>query len=254
VQGTSAAKYVQGWGWSQAEGLVCDWTSILHAFGGSWFSDGKWAFNNEAGLAALTYMVDNLKSQNFDPASVTYNDRTVMNPFFVSDYFAMLSWGLWGWNMSNDPNESQVVGEVDVGLVYGSQRAGVKSATCSGGGGHTVNPASANRDLAVEWIKRASGLNHPEDQMQLLSLGNLPTLNSVWEDPKIAEINPVIAKTAEQSKYIVNRPGNNVTGYQGWSNMLQVELTSALTMQKTPEEALNAAVERSNAEYPPYGL
>jgi multiple sugar transport system substrate-binding protein len=74
-------KYVQGWGWSQAEGLVCDWTEALFAFGGKWFKDGKWAFNDEAGVAALTYMVDNLKSKVFDPASVTYNDRTVMNPF-----------------------------------------------------------------------------------------------------------------------------------------------------------------------------
>ncbi|MEA3148090.1 MAG: multiple sugar transport system substrate-binding protein [Verrucomicrobiota bacterium] len=248
-------KYVQGWGWSQAEGLVCDWTEALFAFGGKWFKDGKWAFNDEAGVAALTYMVDNLKSKVFDPASVTYNDRTVMNPFFVSNYLAMLSWGLWGWNMSNDPKESKIVGDVDVGLIYGTERAGVKSATCSGGGGHTVNPKSKNRELAVEWIKRAVGINHRENQTYMLAkTGNLPTLAAIWDDPKTVDINPAIPKMAEQSKYTVDRPGSHVVGYQGWSKILQVELSSALTFQKSPKDALDAAVGRSNAEYQPFGL
>jgi multiple sugar transport system substrate-binding protein len=251
----SGVKYVQGWGWGQAEGLVCDWTQFLFAFGGNWFKDGKWAFNDEAGVAALTYMVDNLKSEVFDPASVTYNDRTVMNPFFVSDYLGMLSWGLWGWNMSNDPKESKVVGDVDVGLVYGSSAAGTKSATCAGGGGHTVNPNSKNRELAIEWIKRQAGINKPENQLFLLkNVGTLPTLSSIWDDPATADINPAVAKMAEQSKYIVSRPGNHVVGYQGWSQILQVELSSALTAQKSPKDALDTAVQRSNAEFPPFGL
>jgi multiple sugar transport system substrate-binding protein len=248
-------KYIQGWGWAQAEGLVCDWTGALFAFGGNWFKNGKWAFNDDAGVAALTYMVDNLKSKVFDPASVTYNDRTVMNPFFVSDYLAMLSWGLWGWKMSNDPKESKIVGDVDVGLVYGTQKAGVKSATCSGGGAHTINPKSKNRELAVEWIKRASGVNHPENQSFLLSkTGTLPTLAAIWNDPKTADINPAIPKMAEQSKYMVDRPGTRVIGYQGWSKTLQVELSAALTFQKPAKDALDAAVARSNADYQPYGL
>ena len=248
-------KYIQGWGWAQAEGLVCDWTGALFAFGGNWFKNGKWAFNDDAGVAALTYMVDNLKSKIFDPASVTYNDRTVMNPFFVSDYLAMLSWGLWGWKMSNDPKESKIVGNVDVGLVYGTQKAGVKSATCSGGGAHTINSKSKNRELAAEWIKRASGINHRENQSFLLSkTGTLPTLAAIWNDPKTTDINPAIPKMAEQSKYMVNRPGNHVIGYQGWSKILQVELSAALTFQKSPKDALDAAVARSNADYQPYGL
>jgi len=248
-------KYIQGWGWAQAEGLVCDWTGALFAFGGNWFKNGKWAFNDDAGVAALTYMVDNLKSKIFDPASVTYNDRTVMNPFFVSDYLAMLSWGLWGWKMSNDPKESKIVGNVDVGLVYGTQKAGVKSAACSGGGAHTINPKSKNRELAAEWIKRASGINHRENQSFLLSkTGTLPTLAAIWNDPKTADISPAIPKMAEQSKYMVNRPGNHVIGYQGWSKILQVELSAALTFQKSPKDALDTAVARSNADYQPYGL
>ena len=255
AQADKQVKYVQGWGWAQAEGLICDWTGALFAFGGNWFKDGKWAFNDEAGVAALTYMVDNLKSKVFDPGSVTYNDRTVMNPFFVSDYLAMLSWGLWGWKMSNDPQESKIVGNVDVGLVYGTQGAGVKSATCSGGGGLTVNPKSKNRELAVEWLKRASGINHPENQIFVLTkTGTLPTLGAIWDDPKTVNINPAIPKMAEQSKYIVDRPGNHVVGYQGWSKILQVELTSALTFQKSPKDALDAAVARSNADYKPFGL
>ena len=246
-------KYIQGWGWSQAEGLVCDWTEALFAFGGKWFKDGKWAFNDEAGVAALTYMVDNLKSKVFDPASVTYNDRTVMNPFFVSNYLAMLSWGLWGWNMSNDPKESKIVGDVDVGLVYGTEKAGVKSATCSGGGGHTINPKSKNRELAVEWIKRAVGINHRENQTYMLAkTGNLPTLAAIWDDPKTVDINPAIPKMASKASTRSTAQAATSSVIRGVKD-LQVELSSALTFQKSPKDALDAAVGRSNAEYQPFG-
>ena len=56
-----------GWGWKQSEGMICDWTAILHAFGGQWFNKtGGWNVNNENGVAALTYMVENLKNGVFD--------------------------------------------------------------------------------------------------------------------------------------------------------------------------------------------
>jgi ABC-type glycerol-3-phosphate transport system substrate-binding protein len=82
----------------------------------------------------------------------------------------------------------------------------------------------------------------------------LPTLAAIWDDPKTVDINPAIPKMAEQSKYTVDRPGSHVVGYQGWSKILQVELSSALTFQKSPKDALDAAVGRSNAEYQPFGL
>ncbi len=255
LKGKNPPKFVQGFGWAQAEGLICDWTQILFAFGGKYFDNGKWAFNNDAGVAALTYMVDNLKANVFDPASITYNDRTVMNPFFVADYLAMLSWGLWGWNMSTDPKESKVTKSVGVGLTYGSKAAGVKSATCFGGGADVINPTSKNRDIAVEWIKRAAGINNRANQEYLLkATGTLPTLAAIWDDPKIADINPAAASLTEQAKYIVSRPGNHVLGYQSWSQMLQVEITSALTQQKSPKDALDEAVQQSVANYAPFGL
>lgn len=255
VRGQGGGKYVQGFGWSQSEGLVCDWTSTLHAFGGAWFKDGQWAFNDDAGVAALTFMVDNLANDVLDPASITFNDRTVMNPFLAGDYLAMLSWGLWGWGLANDANESRVVGKVGVGLNYGSRAAGIKSATCSGGGANVVNPNSRNRDFAVEWVRRASGINRVENQEFLLrQTGSLPVLEALWDGPKLEEINPAAKLLAEQSKYVVNRPGNHVIGYQAWSQILQVELTSALTRQKSAKQALDDAVSQSNASFQPFGL
>jgi multiple sugar transport system substrate-binding protein len=206
-------------------------------------------------VTALSFMVDNLKSGIFDPASVTFNDRMVMNPFLVSDYEAMTSWGLWGWNMSNSPTESKVVGKVDVGLQYGGRASGVKSATCSGGGGLAVTKNSRNVDAAVEWLKRLSGIDHPENQIfSLEKVGNMPGTTAVWENPDVLKKMPVLAQIKEQSGYIVSRPGANVTGYQNWSNMVQEQLSAALTGQKSPKEALDAAVSRSNSDFAPIGI
>jgi multiple sugar transport system substrate-binding protein len=46
------------WSWAQAEAVICDYTTILAANGGSFFADGKPAFQTGGGLAALQYMVD----------------------------------------------------------------------------------------------------------------------------------------------------------------------------------------------------
>lgn len=255
AQKAGLVKFIQGFGWNQSEYLICDWTSILHAFGGGWFRNGQWGFNDDAAVTALSFMVDNLKSGIFDPASVTFNDRMVMNPFFVSDYEAMTSWGLWGWNMSNNPSESKVVGKVDVGLQYGGRQSGVLSATCSGGGGLAVTKNSRNVDAAVEWLKRLSGINHPENQIfSLEKVGNMPGTTAVWENPEVIKKMPVLGQIKEQSNYIVSRPGANVTGYQNWSNMVQEQLSAALTGQKSPKAALDDAVSRSNSEFAPIGV
>jgi multiple sugar transport system substrate-binding protein len=252
AQEKGAVKFPMGWGWSQAEGLTCDWTLLLHAFGGTWFDDkGQWIMNNDAGVAALTYMVDNLHNGVFDPASTTYNDRTVMNPFLVGDYFQMTSWGTWGWSVADNPEESQVVGKVDVGLLPGTEVAGTTSATCAGMSGIGVLAQTKYPELAVEYIKRFSGLGHKDHTIAALDLAGAPPVQAwAWHDPDLVAKIPVLPKIAAQSTYMAYRPSAEIDKYTEWSTMCQIEIGKALAKEKTPKEALDAVVEVSKKDFP----
>jgi multiple sugar transport system substrate-binding protein len=252
VQAEGIVPYIAGFGWAQSEDLTCEWTQIMHAFGGKWFDDsGNWIVNNENAVAALTWMVENLESKVIDPASPTYNGRTVMNPFFVADYMAMNSWGLWGWNMSNNPEESNIVGDVDVGLLWGTKHAGTESANCSGMSGLCACEWSKNKEWAVEWLRRMSGVGYPENTVAALELaGTPPTQAWAWEDPDLMEQIPALPKIAAQAEYIVNRPSANIENYNDWSLMLQIGLGEALTFQKTPQEALDDIQANSEKDFP----
>jgi len=251
LQSDGTVKYITGWGWSQAEGLICDWTLLHHAFGGQWFDDkGTWIVNNEQGVKALTYMVDNLKNKVFDPASTTYNDRTAMNPFFVSDYMGVAGWGLFGWNISNDPKESKIPGKVDVGLLYGEDASKVVSATCSGMSGVSVSSNSKSKDLAVDWVRRLAGIGQHENTLQAMKLSGIPPVQAwAWNDPTLLKDNPALPKIAAQAQYMFNRPSASIVKYSDWSSMAQVELSKALTGEKSPKDALDAIAENSNRDY-----
>ncbi|MCC7206727.1 MAG: extracellular solute-binding protein [Anaerolineae bacterium] len=254
AQADGVLPYIFGWGWTQNEGFTCDWTVILHAFGGKWFDDeGKWAINNENGVAALTYMVDNLKAEVFDPASITYDDRQVMNPFLAGQYLGMCNWGLWGWSMSNSPDDSKIVGQADVGLMFGTEYAGTTSSSILAIPAISLNAASPseNKDLATEWMRLYAGIGHPEYRKAAMDLSGIPPVQTaLWSDPDLMADVPVLPKLADQATYGYQRPSSNVVNYSEWSTMLQTELSKALTGQVTPQEALDAIVETSNVQFP----
>ncbi|MDA4834166.1 ABC transporter substrate-binding protein, partial [Enterobacter hormaechei] len=50
------------WSWSQAEAAICDYATLVSAYGGSFIKDGKPVFQSGGGLDALNYMVDSYKS------------------------------------------------------------------------------------------------------------------------------------------------------------------------------------------------
>jgi multiple sugar transport system substrate-binding protein len=252
AQAAGLVRYPMGWGWSQAEGLTCDWTLLLHAFGGRWFDDnGQWVMNDDSAVEALTYMVDNVNNGVFDPASTTYNDRTVMNPFLVGDYFQMTSWGTWGWSVADDPSESQVVGQVDVGLLPGVAEAGTVSASCSGMSGISVTSSSKHAGVGVDFLKRFAGIGRPQNTRAALELGGMPPVQAwAWNDPELIGDIPVLPQIAEQSQYLFNRPSTSIDKYTEWSTLCQIEIGRALAKEKSPKEALDTVVSISQRDYP----
>lgn len=224
------------WGWTQAEGLICYYNAIVHGFGGDLVdTDGNPAVNIEANLKALTFMTDSIHTSKVtDPASITADDRSMLNTFVQGKIPFGMNWS-FAWGIFNDPNESQVVNKMKVGLVPGSE--GIPSATCAGSMGLAITKDSKNKEAAWKFIDFLAS-NEIQKQQALLT-GALPIWNSLYNDKELTEKHPALPEMAEQLKLAYNRP--SIVWYNEFSNVLQVEIQNVLTNKKSPEQALDDA-------------
>ncbi len=101
------------WSWSQAEAAICDYTTLVSAYGGSFLKDGKPVFQTGGGLDALNYMVDSYKSGLTNPNSKEFLEEDVRRVFQNGEAAFALNW-TYMYNMANDPKDSKVAGKVGV--------------------------------------------------------------------------------------------------------------------------------------------
>lgn len=101
------------WSWSQAEALVCDYTTLVSGFGGQFYQNGKLNFSGPASLKALNLMKSSLDEGLSNPASREYLEEDVRKSFSNGDAAFALNW-TYMYNMANDPKQSKVAGDVGI--------------------------------------------------------------------------------------------------------------------------------------------
>ena len=237
-------KYGTAWGASQAEGLVCDWAALVCSFGGDWYDEsGEWALNSENAVDALTMLTDSLNNGFADPASITYTDRTVLNSLMAKDIAFTLNWS-YAWGVTNDDEESNVVGDIKIGLVPGSEKYGTKSGSTPGGGGLCILQNSDAKEWAYKFLDM---ITEPDFQAESIEISsNVPVIASVYEDSAVLEKYPHLADCVPQYEFEMFRP--QVAQYSEWSNIMQQNLHSALTGAASPKDALDKAQQEVTAQ------
>jgi multiple sugar transport system substrate-binding protein len=220
-------------GLAQQEVLTCAFTYILNAFGGQFFDNNNMPiFDSPQGVAALQYMVNNMKLGIYHPASLEAVDEDVRRIFSQGQAMFSINW-MYQYALTNDPKESNIVGEARMSLMPGEV---AKSATVNGGMGLAIMANSRHPDETWDYLLF---LTDPELQIEFAHRG-FPVWESAFADPRVAEKQPESYKLAnEQFKYISNRP--KVPFYTETSNILQKEVQAALLMKKTPQQALKDA-------------
>lgn len=228
-------KYGIAWAGKQAEGLICDMTTMLYAFGGSWLDDsGKMAFNSDAGAAGLSVMADSIKEGWADPASATYGDRENLDPFMAGDVAFVMNWS-FAWGLANDVNASKIAGDVGVCLIPGNGT--VESASVTGGGGLGIMSTSKYPDYAWKYIEMVAS-----EETQKFALENnatLPTLKSLYENKELKEKYEFLELMYPQYAYAHFRP--QLAGYSEWSNTLQPKISAVLVGEMDAKAALDEA-------------
>ncbi|QRZ78767.1 extracellular solute-binding protein [Klebsiella quasipneumoniae] len=225
-------KYPLVWSWSQAEALVCDYTTLVSGFGGSFYQNGKLDFSTPASLKAVTLMKTSLDQGLSNPASREYLEEDVRKAFSNGDAAFALNW-TYMYNMANDPKQSKVAGDVDIVPAPGDTPD--KPGAVNGSMGLGIAKASQHPEEAWQYIHYLTS-QPVQDKYAKLSL---PVWKASYQDPAVAKGQESLIAAADKSlNVMLSRP--ETADYSRLSNTLQQQLQSVLQGKATPDVALKA--------------
>ncbi|MGL6018275.1 MAG: extracellular solute-binding protein [Gibbsiella quercinecans] len=231
-------KYPLVWSWSQAEALVCDYTTLVSGFGGQFYQNGKLNFTGPASMNAVKLMKGSLDSGLTNPASREYLEEDVRKAFSNGDAAFALNW-TYMYNMANDPQQSKVAGEVAIVPAPGD--APGKAGAVNGSMGLGIAKASQHPEQAWQYI---SYITSQPVQNKYAKL-SLPIWQSSYDDPAVkAGQEALIAAAKTSLNVMLSRP--ETAEYSRLSNTLQQQLQQILQGQTTPEAGMQA-VDKSAA-------
>ena len=217
------------WSWSQAEAAICDYATLVSAYGGSFIKDG---------LDALNYMVDSYKSGLTNPNSKEFLEEDVRRVFQNGEAAFALNW-TYMYNMANDPKDSKVAGKVGVVPAPGIDGKSAVSAV-NGSMGLGVTSTSKHPDEAWKYI---AFMTSQQTQNQYAKL-SLPIWASSYADPAVSKGQEELIAAAKQSLAVMY-PRPTTPKYQELSTALQQAVQESLLGQAKPEDALKTAAANS---------
>jgi multiple sugar transport system substrate-binding protein len=233
LKSKGVVEYPLVWSWSQAEALICDYTTLLGAYGGRFFDEsGKPAFNSGGGLQALEFMRMTLDEELSNPASTESLEEDVRRIISQGEAAMALNW-TYMFALANDPNESQVAGQIDIAH---TPEGPAGAPGVNGSMGMAISNGSQNQDAAWKYIQF---MTSQKIQNQYAKL-SLPIWKSSYDQEEVVQALPQVVPVAkEQLNDMILRPV--VTNYNDVSHTLQVEIQQALTGDKSPRQALDDA-------------
>ncbi len=233
---TTQEKNVYGFLWPgrQYEGLVCNVLEFLWSNGGEAFDKGRPVLDSPQNIEALTFMRDLIGKYGVTPPSVTTAaEETTRNIFGSGRALFMRNWP-YAWNIF-ERQGSPIRGKVGVAAL--PSFPGHEGASTLGGWQLGVNRYSRNPEAAERLVRF---LTSPSAQKFLaLHVGYRPTRKALYEDQQLLSEQPFIAEL--YGVFMKARPRPVTPYYPMLTQVLQPELSAAITGIKEPAEALATA-------------
>ena len=239
IKDKGIVQYPIAWSWSQAEAAVCDYATLVDAYGGKFIGDdGKPAFQTGGGLKALQYMVQTVKDGVTNPNSKEFLEEDVRHTFENGDAAFMLNW-TYAYALGNDPKDSKVAGQVGVEPAPGVD--GISTASgVNGSMGLGITTTSQHPDQAWKYIMYMTSQPVQNQYAQL----SLPIWASSYNDPAVTKGQEDLVASAKTSLGVMF-PRPFTPKYQQMSQALQVAIQKAILGTESPEDALKEAADNS---------
>nr|WP_100010029.1 ABC transporter substrate-binding protein [Lentibacillus sediminis] len=231
---------------AQYEGLITNAIEFIASYGGAVVDeDNNVVVDSPETVQAIEKMQE-IVGSDFVPENVlnfmeieTENAWIEGNAVFARNWPYMMS-------SSNDEERSEVVGNVAMSRLPAGPEG---SASALGGWMSMINRYSEHPEAAWEFVKFISG---PEGQkISAVEGGRPPTLKALYDDPEVQEVSSLFAdpEFREVLQNAVPRPVSPI--YPEVSDIMQIELSTALAGDQTAEEAaanMQAKIEEAMAE------
>lgn len=239
IKDMGLVEYPIVWSWAQAEAVICDYTTLLSAFGGSFLdAAGKPQFQTGGGLQALDYMKASVDAGLTNPNSKEYLEEDVRRVFSNGEAAFALNW-TYMFNLANAGDDSKVKGQVGVAPAPGVEGTSNVSAV-NGSMGLGVTATSKNPDAAWDFITYMTSQGTQNAYAKL----SLPIWASSYTDPAVtAGQEELIAAASVALAAMYPRP--TTPKYNELSALLQVGIQEALLGVTAPADALTNAAAAS---------
>ncbi len=227
------------WQGRQYEGLSCDFVEMLSAFGGSWLNpqSGEPSLDSPEALEAVAWM-RSLISEGISPKAVTnYSESESLQAFKAGDAALMRNWP-YAWAELQKP-DSAVRGQVGVTLMVSNE--GDRSAATLGSWGLSLLKGSDHPEAVIEAIRFLTSREAQRERFR--NQGYTPTDRSLFRDPEMLELSPILPDLEQALSHAVPRPPTPL--YAQLSDVLQRQLSSVLTDDVAIEQAMTKAQRNS---------
>lgn len=218
---------------SQYEGLVVNAMEFIASYGGQVVDENnEVVVNSPETIKGLEKMVEVITS-DYVPSNILNFEETETETAFVEGHTAMARNWPYMSSTANDEEVSQIAGNVG----YAQLPAGDAGSAATLGGFMTmINRHTEHAEEAWEFVKFMTG-----EEGQTISAvegGRAPTLEYLYEEEEIQQSAPIFQEEVfvETLQNAVPRPVTPI--YAEVSDILQVELSRALTQDITVEEAV----------------
>ena len=229
------------WPGARHEDLVMYYSTLLHAFGGSYLdAEGNYAFDSPAGTRAIEFMRRTIET-GISPRSVQNWQRQEPRQRFVNGD------GIFLWDNNDivtwldDPERSQIAGNWGY-MPFPAQPGGERVAV-TGGFAFAANPYSRNVEAAVRVLDVIAG--EAVQKGFALAWGPVQYYDGLYEDPQVQQYNPNVDRIIPVLDHARNRPPSE--NYAELSGLMQEELNAAVTGTISPAEAAQRMNRRANA-------
>lgn len=228
------------WSWSQAEALICNYTTLLAAYGGTYYKEGKPVFDQGGGLQALQYMVQTVKDGVSNPKSREFVEDDVRRVIDNGDAAFALNW-TYNYASAIDPKQSRAAGQIEVAPAPGVEGK-TEFAAMNGSMGLGVPTNAAHPKEGWAFVQYITSQPVQNTYAQL----SLPIWRSSYDDAKVAAGQESLIAAAKKA-INVQSPRAQLADYQQLSAVLQKNIQAALIGTMTPEEALKDAATKAQA-------
>ena len=216
------------WQGKQYEGLITNYLEILWGYGGDWITpDREVGLDSSEALDALLFLKSAIGS--YSPPGVTsYSEEEARNIFQNGRSAFLRNW-FYVWNLANTKN-SKVQNRI--GFVPMVHAPGQHAASSLGGWGFAISKLTPHPEAAwrfVEFLSAPEQLRVLQDKM-----GRVPSRTSMVPE----HFKKIVANA---------RPRPQIPEYALASDILQRWLSSALSGDSDPQQALHAAAQETRA-------